>query len=255
MATILRAEPKGPVLVLTLDRPPANALNRDFFVELEALWPSIVDSAVRAVVVTGTGRFFSAGLDLFQVFAYPPAEQREFIDRFDRGFTSLFALEKPMIAAVNGHAIAGGAVLAGCADFRLMADGDGRAGVTEIQVGVPFPTSALEIVRFACAGPHLPELLYQGKTYPPREACARRLVDEVVPAAELMPRALALATELAGLSAVSFATSKRALRAEFLARIAAAHARGEDPIWAEWRTPEVKAAMEAFRARAVGKRS
>jgi enoyl-CoA hydratase len=255
MPTILETKCYGAVLVITLNRPPANALNRDFFVDLEALAPTLADPAVRAVVVTGTGRFFSAGLDLFQVFSYPPEESRDFIARFDRGFTDLFALDKPMVAAVNGHALAGGAVLAACADFRLMADGDGKVGVTEIQVGVPFPSSALEIVRFACAGPHLPELLYQGRTYPPREAAARRLVDEVVPAAELMPRAMALATELAALSPVSFSVSKRALRAEFLGRIAAAHARGEDPVWAEWRTPETKAAMEAFRARAVGKRS
>ena len=83
----------------------------------------------------------------------------------------------------------------------------------------------------------------------------RRLVDEVVPAADLLPRALALAGELAASALVSFASSKRALRAESLARIAAARTTGEDPVWAVWRTPETRAAIEAFAARAIGARS
>src|SRR5881628_1727618 len=256
MATMLRLERQGPLAILTLDRPPANALNRDFFVELcGATLPALAASDVHAVVVTGTGRFFSAGLDLFELLTYRGAEASAFMARFDGGFTGLFALEKPVVAAVNGHAIAGGAVLAATADFRLAGQGDSRIGLTEIQVGVPFPTSALEVVRFSCAGPHLPELLFHGRTYSPEEAHVRRLVDDVVPAADLLPRALALAGELAARSLASFAASKRALRAEGLARIAAARASGEDPIWAVWRAPETRAAMEAFAARTIGRRS
>ena len=256
MATMLRLERQGPLAILTLDRPPANALNRDFFVELcGATLPALAAPDVHALVVTGTGRFFSAGLDLFEILTYQGAEASAFMARFDDGFTGLFALEKPVVAAVNGHAIAGGAVLAATADFRLAAEGDGRIGLTEIQVGVPFPTSALEVVRFSCAGPYLPELLFHGRTYSPEEAHVRRLVDDVVPAAELLPRALALAGELAARSLVSFAASKRALRADGLARIAAARAGGEDPIWAVWRAPETRAAIEAFAARAIGRRS
>ena len=255
MAGMLRLERQAPLAILTLDRPPANALNRDFFVELCAVLPSLAAADVRAVVVTGTGRFFSAGLDLPEILSYRGAEASEFMARFDDGFTGLFALEKPVVAAVNGHAIAGGAVLAATADFRLAAEGEGRIGVTEIQVGVPFPASALEPIRFSCAGPALPELLYQGRVYSPAEACARRLVDTVVPAGDLMREAVALARELAAHPPVAFATSKRALRAESLARMAAARAGGEDPVWATWRMPETRAAIEAFAARTIGARN
>src|SRR5207244_1939923 len=223
-----RLERQGPLAVLTLDRPPANALNRDFFSEVGTVLPALAAVDVRGVVVTGTGRFFSAGLDLFEILTYRGAEASEFMARFDDGFTGLFALEKPVVAAVNGHAIAGGAVLAATADFRLAAEGDGRIGLTEIQVGVPFPTSALEVVRFSCAGPYLPELLFHGRTYAPEEARVRRLVDDVVPAAELLPRALALAGELAARPLASFAASKRAPRADGLARIPAARGAGEE---------------------------
>src|SRR5437870_6708061 len=153
MATMLRYERQGPLAVLTLDRPPANALNRDFFAEVGTVLPALAAPDVRAVVVTGSGRFFSAGLDLFEILTYRGTEASEFMARFDDGFTGLFALEKPMVAAVNGHAIAGGAVLAATADFRLAAEGESRIGLTELQVGGPVPTSAPDVVRLSCAGP------------------------------------------------------------------------------------------------------
>jgi len=252
MGAMLCCEP-GRVAVVTLDRPPANALNRGFFDELLALLDRLASRDVRAVVVTGTGRFFSAGLDLFEVFAYPPAAFDEFTTRFDAGFTRLFAFPKPVVAAVNGHAIAGGAVLAAAADVRLVAEGEGRIGLTEILLGVPFPVSVLEIVRFACAGPHFAELLYHGRTYAPAEALARRLVDEVVPAAELMARALAAAEELATRPPIAFAATKTALRGEALRRLEAAVSTG-DPVWDIWRTAETRAAVDAYRERTLRRR-
>jgi enoyl-CoA hydratase len=248
---MLRVEMHGAVAVVTLERPPANALNRDFFVELAALLARLAVPEIRGVVFTGSGRFFSAGLDLFEILGYDDATWTDFTARFDAGYRGLFGLAKPVVAAVNGHAIAGGAVLAACADVRLMAEGEGQVGLTEIRVGVPFPSAALEPVRFSCAGPHLPELLYRGLTYGPAEACFRRLVDEVVPEAALAPRALALAGELAAHPPTAFASSKRTLRAEALARMEAAHVRGADPVWATWRTPETRAAIEAFRTRTL----
>jgi enoyl-CoA hydratase len=240
----------GPVTVVRIDRPPANAINRDFFVELELLMPQLEAPEVRAVVLTGTGRFFSAGLDLFEVFGYGEAGGREFAARFDAGLTALFSFAKPLVAALNGHAVAGGAVLADMADFRLMADGAGRVGLTEMQVGVPFPTVALEIVRFACAGPHLHEILYRGELYGPEEARTRRLVDDIVPAGELLPRAVALAEELGRHHPPAYAATKRLLRADTTRRLEAI-CRSGDPIWEIWRTPETRAAMEAFRARTL----
>ena len=249
---IIRVEPER-VAVVTVDRPPANALNRDFFDELLAALDRLAAPDVRAVVVTGTGRFFSAGLDLFEVFGYPPAGFDAFTARFDAGFTRLFGFPKPVVAAVNGHAIAGGAVLAAAADIRLVADGEGRMGLTEILLGVPFPVSVLEIVRFACAGPHFAELLYHGRTYPPADAVARRLADELVPAGDLMSRALAAAEELASRPPAAFAATKAGLRSDALRRLEAAVS-GGDPTWDVWRTAETHAAVDAYRQRTLRKK-
>lgn len=240
---------QGPVAVVTINRPPANALNHALLGELVALLPRLRQPEVRGVVLTGQGRFFSAGLDLFEIFGYAPQQAADFAGDFDEGVTGLFALPKPVVAAVNGHAIAGGAVLAATADFRLVTAGEAKLGLSEIQVGVPFPTSALEVIRHSCAGPHLRELFYRGLSYLPTEAVARNLADEVCPAAELLPRALSLAAELAARPPHAFSTTKLALRAQTLERMRAARTSGLDPVWALWRTPETLAAMTAYRER------
>jgi enoyl-CoA hydratase/carnithine racemase len=248
--TMLQRQP-GHVTILTLERPPANALDRAFFVELADILAQLRDDpAVGAVVLTGSGRFFSAGLDLFAVFAGDAGEFRDFTVAFDAGFSALFGFPKPLVAAVNGHAIAGGVVLAAAADLRLLADGEAKLGLTEILVGVPFPRSALEIVRHACAGPDLPEVLYHGRTYPPRKALARRLADTLVPSEELLSRARGAAAELASRPPKAFAGIKEALRREALARIAA-YPPGDDPTWGVWRDPATLAAVEAFRTRTL----
>ena len=249
-----RLEIGAGVARVTLDRPPANALDDGSMVELCALAGRLESPDVRAVVLTGTGRFFSAGLDLFDLLTYPDDRALAFANAFDDAMARWFALERPAVAAINGHAIAGGAVLAAAADFRLVADGPLKMGLSEILVGVPFPTSALEIVRSSCAGPHLGELLYRGQSYGPADAAARRLADEVVPAADLLDRATALAAELGGHRVEALLPTKRRLRAEPLARMRAARAGGLDPAWQQWRTPETRAAMEAFRSRAVGRK-
>src|SRR5262249_34827289 len=100
----------------------------------------------------------------------------------------------------------------------------------------------------------LTELLCRGLTYPPRAACTRQLVDEVVPASDLLPRSTALARELAALSPAAFAATKRALRAETLARLRAVPP-GTDPVWEPWRAPETRAAVDAYRTRTLSARS
>lgn len=240
---------KGSTAILTFQRPPANALNHDVMRELLAVLRSLPGSSTRALVLTGQGRFFSAGLDLFEVFQYSPDEAEAFSKTFDDAITALFALELPVVAALNGHAIAGGGVLAAAADFRFFAEGEGKLGLTEIQVGVPFPTSAFETVRFAYAGPHFAELIYRGKNYSAAECLARHFVDEIVPAAELIERATALAGELGSRPPIAFSSSKLALRKEGLARMAAARTNGGvDSLWTKWRTPEVFEAMMKYRA-------
>lgn len=251
MPSAISLERRGSTALLTLCRPPANAMNRELLSELQAALVELRDSEARALVITGSGRIFSAGLDLFELVRYSPAEADDIARRFDDAVTAAFALELPVVAALNGHAMAGGAVLAASCDFRIAGGEHVRLGLPGILVGIPYPTSALEILRTAWAGPHLSELLYRGTTYPAPAALARHFLDEVVAPDALVARALALADELGSRPRLAFATTKRRLRSEALARIRAARgptAEGADPAWSAWRTPEVQQAIAKYMA-------
>src|SRR5271155_1513252 len=125
---------------------------------------------------------FSAGVDLIRVSSGGAAYVRAFLPALHRLCDAVFFHPKPVVAAINGHAIAGGCVLACCADRRIMARASGRIGVTELLVGVPFPALAFEILRFAVPRRHLPEFTFGGATYDTDAALQRGWVDEGVEA-------------------------------------------------------------------------
>src|SRR5262249_18597291 len=143
-AMIDRSQTDG-VLTLRLAHGKASAMDAEL---LDALLRELdgIAEDVRAVVLTGTASIFSAGVDLFRLTRDGADYVRRFIPLLCRCLRALFAFPRPVVAAANGHAIAGGCILVLAADYRLMADGVGRIGVPELLVGVPFPAAALEIV-------------------------------------------------------------------------------------------------------------
>jgi enoyl-CoA hydratase len=223
------------IAIVTIRHGKANALDMELSEELDECFARIAESAARAVVVTGQGRIFSAGVDLIRLSSGGPDYVRKFLPVLHRAFNAMFFFPKPVVAAINGHAIAGGCVLACCADRRIMARADGRIGVTELLVGVPFPAVAFETMRFAVPARHLPELLFTGATFEVDAALERGLVDAVAPPDELMPSAIAAAEQFAALSPAAFALTKAQLRAEVrerLERTGAATDKIATEIWA-----------------------
>src|SRR5690606_15976287 len=128
-----------PVAVLRMAHGPVNAMDLELCQALSERFSDLADDPARAVVVTGSDRAFSAGVDLKRATAGGDAYIDEFLPALADAFRAAFELPKPLVAAVNGHAIAGGCVLAACADVVLMAEGTARIGVPELRVGVPFP--------------------------------------------------------------------------------------------------------------------
>ena len=122
------------------------------------------------MIITGTGTIFSAGVDLRRLLDGGSAYLADFLPALDRMLRRLLFLPKPVVAAVNGHAIAGGCVLACACDRRLAARGPGRVGVTELLVGVPFPAVALETMRLVVPPHRLAEVVYTGRTWPVEDA-------------------------------------------------------------------------------------
>lgn len=206
------------------------------------------DDAARALVVTGTGRIFCAGVDLFRLVREGPAYIDRFLPALVEAFRELFTFPRPVVAAVNGHAIAGGCVLACACDYRVMARGDATIGVPELKVGVPFPLLAIEILRFATSTAHLQELVYRGKTYRVEEAYERGLVDETVEGTDLLARAAQVAGDLASEPPARFRITKRQLRQPALERMETLAAETDAEVLVAWKDPDTLAAISAYLA-------
>jgi enoyl-CoA hydratase len=179
-------------------------------------------SPAKAVVITAPGSIFSAGVDLLRVVSGGASYLDVLLPAVSRTFEAIFAFPKPVVAAINGHAIAGGCVLACAADKRIMARDAGRIGVTELLVGVPFPAAAMEIMRCATAPQYFEDAIFSGATYTPPEAVARGLVHDIVDPHALLDRAIDAAKTLAALSPPAFATTKRQTRGPALERLQSA---------------------------------
>jgi enoyl-CoA hydratase len=246
---MIDVEERDDIAVVWLDRPPVNALDAELLRDIVHTFRAIEESDARAVVLTGRGTAFSAGADLFSVLEGGPDYIEGSVGALSDAFEALFSFARPVVAAVNGHAIAGGCVLACACDHRIMSAG--TIGLAELRVGVPFPTYALEIVRFA-AGGSLQEIVYFGDSYSPDDALQRGLVDEVVPTEQLMERSLEVAFRLARIPTQSFELTKRALRRpviEYVAQHGPAHDR---EVKRAWMSDEVTAAIRRFLERLFG---
>ncbi|MBP2329847.1 enoyl-CoA hydratase [Kibdelosporangium banguiense] len=219
------------VAVLRLSNGPVNALDLDILTELPGVLAAVADA--KAVVVTGAGKCFSAGVDLKRIVEDGSDYIEKFIPALGAAALALFEHPKPTVAAVNGHALAGGCVLAAAADVAVMSGG--TIGLTELTAGVPFPIVPLEIMRHA-VGPQVSTLVLTAKTLKPEEAAAIGLVDEVVAPDDLLPVALKHAAKLGTIRSDVYAFSKQQLQQPARARIDAGDDRQVIEMWSSQAT-------------------
>jgi enoyl-CoA hydratase len=250
---MIQREDRGPIAVLRLAHGKASALDTELLEALDRCLRELDEARPEAVVLTGTGSIFSAGVDLLRVLDGGTGYLAGFLPLLARAVRRLFAFPRPVVAAVNGHAIAGGCILACACDWKVMAAGEGRIGVPELRVGVPFPVAPLEVLRFAVPPQHLQKLAYAGRTYGAAEALEWGLVDEVVPPDRLLERALEAAGQLAAIPGASFELTKAQLRRPSLERIDALHDELEPRIAAQWASPGVQEHLRDYVDRTLRK--
>ena len=230
------------VTVVELDRGPVNALDLELLGALTAAF----DRADAPVVLTGAGRTFSAGVDLRRIVEEPDSYVAEFLAALARAFLAVFTHPRPTVAAINGHAIAGGCLFALCCDTRVMSAG--TIGLTEMAVGVPFPRSALEIVRHAL-GPASGRVVLRADTVGRDEALRLGVVDEITEPAVLLDRAVALASQLGSYPAAVYAATKRDLQQPALQAVSA----GDDAaVTAAWSSPQTRQRLAGHLAALAG---
>lgn len=229
--SLVRVERRGAIALVTLDRPRANAFTAELVLELrQALRQATGAGAV--VLASALPGFFSAGWDLPTLVVCDRKGMGVFYEAFCDLVREIFVFSAPVVAALPGHAIAGGLIVAAAADERYAAEGKGEFGLSEVKLGLPVPFSCLEIFRYGI-GPRATErLAATGGNLSAADALAIGLLDRVVPAGELLGRAAERAGELALPSSAAHAAIKRSVRSSALARFD--RAREEDPFLDFW---------------------
>ena len=248
---MIRRDDHDGIAVLRIEHGKANVLDLE-------LCNAIVESfdeagEARAVVLTGAGRIFSAGVDLFRVVEEGRSYVEAFLPAMCRTFERVFAHPAPVVAAANGHAIAGGCLLVAASDQRLMAEGSARIGIPELQVGVPFPPVALEIMRFSTPPQHFQTVVYRAETYEPPAARALGLLDETVDPGALLDRALAVAGRLASVRAETFAITKREVRRPVMERVRALDRDTAPEVRDRWLDPRILDVIRGYLDRTIPK--
>ena len=191
----VRLEKSDSLGHIVLDRPPANSYDRAFMEELDtAIEKARDDDDVKAIVVrSANDRFFSAGADV-SVFAKSNLDtQNAFVMCANEAIAKFESTPKVVVAAINGHCLGGGLEIALCCDFRVAAEGSYRIGLPEVTLGLLPGTGGTQRLPRLIGRQKALDLMLRGTTLTPQDALSAGIVDEVVPAAELLERAVARA--------------------------------------------------------------
>ena len=243
----------GRIRELRLSRPPANAFNPALVGELTERLRGAPGEGVEGLVISGAPGMFTGGLDVPELLGLGREEIRAFWKGFYGLLHGVAGSEVPIATAITGHSPAAGAVLSVFCDHRVMADGPFKIGMNEVQVGLSVPPT-LQYALKRLTGPRTGDaLLIAGALVGPSEALRLGLVDEVVPAEEVVPRALAWAEGLVALPRAAMLDTRRLARADLVAQFDALTDADFDRVTERWFGDETQATMRALVAR-LGKR-
>ncbi|MCU4186027.1 enoyl-CoA hydratase/isomerase family protein [Acidiferrimicrobium sp. IK] len=240
---MIDVERHGRVALLRMDHGKVNAMDVELLVALASALADLEAEDVGAAVLTGNARVFSAGVDLRRYVEGGPEYVDALLPALSDAFLAVVRARFPVVAAVNGAAIAGGAVLAASCDRRLLAT-DARIGASELLVGVPFPVAAIEILAARC-GRRTGEAVWTGRLWTDDAAVAAGLADEVVDAGSLEAAALDAAGALAAMPSEVTAMTKAYLWSSVLERVAERRAI-DDAVRERWAATDTLERVAAY---------
>lgn len=243
----------GPILELNLDRPPANALSLEMIAALEAGVAEAVSGNARAVIISGQPGMFSAGLDVPSLLKHGRHGIRQAWARFFSLLGSIARSPVPVVAAITGHSPAGGAVITLFCDYRVMAEGEFKIGLNEVEVGVTLPPLLIDALARQVGRRQAERLGVAGMLISGDEAYRVGLVDELVPSKAVVPQALARCEQMLALPATAMAESRRHARADLVGLFDQLNDGVLDKLVEGWFSDETQAALEALVARLAGK--
>lgn len=209
----IKVETRNGIATVALNRGKVNALNSEVIDEIRESFKALEgDQDLKAIIFTGSGNFFSFGFDIPEFLSFSKNEFTNYLFNFTDLYRYLFGYPKPVVAALNGHTIAGGCMLALACDSRVMVEGKGKISLNEIAFGSSVFAGSTEMLRFWVGSANATRVLYSGAMYSAKEAMHIGLVQAVSTEQNLMVQARKMASDLAPKHLPAFASIKALLR-------------------------------------------
>lgn len=231
--------------IVMLDRGRSNAINHQMVKELITCIQSLErDNSVGGLILTGKPGFFSSGIDLIEAYEYDEEQSRALWTDFLLLQRLLAAFKKPMVAAISGHSLAGGCVMAICCDYRVMADGAFIIGLNEIPVGIIVPDSVFNLYAFWLGQHKAYQFLMEGRLLKVNEAFDAGLIDEISPAESLITTAERKIRTYMQLNPITWSQSKLNLRKELIDKLNADQSATLNNMLQQWWAPETRKGLQ-----------
>lgn len=238
---------KDKIAVLSLDRGRSNAINSEMLSELSRTIRNIEnDDSIAGLILTGKDGFFSAGLDLIELYDYDEDQIKAFWLDFLTLVTELASFKKPLIAAITGHSPAGGCVLAICCDYRIMAEGKFIIGLNEVPVGIIVPENIFHLYAFWLGTANASRFLLEGKLMNTAEALQCGLIDEVVNPESILHAAERKMLTYIQLEKNTWQQSKMNIRRELLKKVSADPTDMLNPMLEQWWSPSTRSILKTI---------
>ncbi|MGD8376570.1 MAG: enoyl-CoA hydratase/isomerase family protein [Acidobacteriota bacterium] len=243
-------EREGDLATITLQRGKVNAIDAEAIRDLQETFDIVrADDTLRGAVLTGAGAFFSFGFDIPTFLPLPPEPFTAFLTGFTAFYRDLFLFPKPVVAALNGHTVAGGCMLALACDRRVMAAGKAKIGLNEITFGATAFAGSVEVLRAVVGHRNAERVVLTGAMFLGEEAVELGLVDRVVDPEDLVHAAGKEAEELASKDPAAYRSLKRLLRGPVAERMRAEEEASIREFVEIWYSPSTRHQMKRIQIR------
>jgi enoyl-CoA hydratase/carnithine racemase len=243
---LVEKEADDKVTILSLNRSVTNAINLELINEISGhVRENKDDKDCAGIVLTGAGdKFFSIGFDIPTLIGLSQEDFSEFYRAFNQLCIDLYTFPKPLIAAIKGHAVAGGCILTLCCDYRFITEGRKLMGLNEIKLGVPVPYPADRILRQIVDDRTARRILDTGDFFPPEDTLAMGLVDEVMPLEGVIRRAVERILAIDNTSLDAFRAIKYSRTEPVVTRMNSKLAQREEVFIDMWYSTETREKLE-----------